>query len=149
MIAFNRFGLGAKPGDLAFVAADPRGALIEEVNTLGIAAIEVNALPASPDALQQLFQDRQERRVARERTAMEPPPQMDSTGAQSMIGLGAEASRPAKQQGPNVELRLFHDEAMARFKKAASAPTGFVERLVAFWSNHFLLTPIDQLDFIG
>jgi uncharacterized protein (DUF1800 family) len=138
MIAVNRFGLGAKPGDLALIANDPRGALIEELKTPGIAAIESDTLLASPNALQLLFQDQQEKRVARERAAIEPPPQMDSTGSQN--GSVLEINLPVIQQTPNVEQRLFREEAMARFKKAVSAPAGFVERLVAFWSNHFAVS---------
>jgi uncharacterized protein (DUF1800 family) len=140
MMAFNRFGLGAKPGDLALVATDPRGALVEELETSGIAAIEANALPASPNALQQLFQDQQERRMARERAAMEPTPQTDAPAASGAVGAGSETVRSVKPQGQSVEQRLFRDEAMVRFKRAIAAPAGFVERLVAFWSNHFAVS---------
>ena len=42
-----------------------------------------------------------------------------------------------KPQDPTVEQRLFRAEAMAHYEKQAAASAGFVERLVAFWSNHF------------
>lgn len=41
---------------------------------------------------------------------------------------------------PPVEATLFRTEAQARFDKAIRAKTGFVERLVGFWSNHFCVS---------
>ena len=37
--AFNRFGLGARPGDLEAAAADPRGFLLEELWAANVALI--------------------------------------------------------------------------------------------------------------
>jgi uncharacterized protein (DUF1800 family) len=39
-LAFNRFGLGAKPGQLARLGRDPKQALIDEVETPGIALVD-------------------------------------------------------------------------------------------------------------
>jgi uncharacterized protein (DUF1800 family) len=43
--AFNRFGLGAGPGDLGAAAGDPRGFLLEELGTADVALIRDPALP--------------------------------------------------------------------------------------------------------
>ena len=45
LIAFHRFGLGAKPGGPAHIGADPRGALRAELNAAGIALINDPKLP--------------------------------------------------------------------------------------------------------
>jgi uncharacterized protein (DUF1800 family) len=49
---------------------------------------------------------------------------------------------PAKEppQPPNVVQRVYRAEALARFQRATTAEVGFVERLVAFWSNHFCVS---------
>ena len=43
-------------------------------------------------------------------------------------------------QAPPIEQKLFRAEAMARFSAQLKAGAGFVERLVAFWSNHFAVS---------
>jgi uncharacterized protein (DUF1800 family) len=45
----------------------------------------------------------------------------------------APAPLPPQQQ-------LFRAEALARFQRVVAADTGFVERLVHFWSNHFCVS---------
>ena len=44
MVAFQRFGLGAKPGGLARIGASPRAALHAEVDKLGVATLTNSAL---------------------------------------------------------------------------------------------------------
>src|SRR4051794_22335474 len=45
LIAFHRFGLGAKPGGIARMGSAARAALCAELNTAGIAAIRNTQLP--------------------------------------------------------------------------------------------------------
>jgi uncharacterized protein (DUF1800 family) len=45
LIAFNRFGLGAKPGGMARIGADAHAALLREIDTPNIARIADPALP--------------------------------------------------------------------------------------------------------
>jgi uncharacterized protein (DUF1800 family) len=49
------------------------------------------------------------------------------------------AERPQKP-GPGLPQQLYLAEAKARFARALAADTGFVERLVWFWSNHFCVS---------
>jgi uncharacterized protein (DUF1800 family) len=49
------------------------------------------------------------------------------------------AAKPAPQP-LNVIQKTFRAEALARFQRAMIADCGFVERLVAFWSNHFCIS---------
>src|SRR5688572_10947586 len=50
LIAFNRFGLGAKPGGPEDLGANPKGKLIGELNRAGIAAINASNLPTYVEA---------------------------------------------------------------------------------------------------
>jgi uncharacterized protein (DUF1800 family) len=55
------------------------------------------------------------------------------------------ASKPAPQpqqpaQPLNVIQKTFRAEALARFQRAVLSESGFTERLVAFWSNHFCIS---------
>ncbi len=53
LTALRRFGLDARPGDLARVKSDPRGVLIEDIERTKDALIDVEGLPTSHDALVQ------------------------------------------------------------------------------------------------
>jgi uncharacterized protein (DUF1800 family) len=139
--AFNRFGLGARPGDLAAAAGDPRGFLLEELRAPGAGRIEQGDLLATPQALQMFFADQQQQRIAREMAAMAAAAATPAAGAMAepaMVGKPAEAKpKPAE---PAAEQKIFRAEAMARFKAQLDAPCGFLERLVAFWTNHFAVS---------
>lgn len=52
--AFNRFGLGAKPGGMARIGADAKAALLAELDTPGIALIDDPALPTYHQACQKV-----------------------------------------------------------------------------------------------
>ena len=41
---------------------------------------------------------------------------------------------------PNIEQQAFRAEALARMQRVVQARAGLVERLVAFWSNHFCVS---------
>jgi uncharacterized protein (DUF1800 family) len=53
--------------------------------------------------------------------------------------MAPNAAKPAPQP-LNVIQKTFRAEALARFQRAMVAECGFVERLVAFWSNHFCIS---------
>src|SRR5208282_4114829 len=73
--AFNRFGFGARPGDLNAAAGDPRGFLLEELRTANVALIGDRPLPSGPAALQVYYLDRERKRVERMKMATsESPP---------------------------------------------------------------------------
>jgi uncharacterized protein (DUF1800 family) len=176
--AFNRFGLGARPGDLHAAAADPRGYLLEELWTADAALIRNPALPSGPQAFEAYYLDQQQLHVARMKAAMAAPPPAASSPtegtqlapsrepmatappggssspagtANSMAVMAAPATpsasasneaKPAKPEPrkPSAAEVLFRAEAEARLRKQLQARIGFVERLVAFWSNHFAVS---------
>jgi uncharacterized protein (DUF1800 family) len=67
--AFNRFGLGARPGELEAAAGDPRGFLLEELWTANVALIRDRA---PPSGLMAYYLDQQQLRVARMKEAAAP-----------------------------------------------------------------------------
>ena len=181
LVALNRFGLGARPGDFAAASGDPRGFLVQELKKPDIAALSANGLPSSAEALQQLFEQQEQRKRDREQKppqsapvaaagdmpggqpkpaettpALQTPqqmaaaPQPDMGGGQ--MGGGPQVQPPSPgaapamtpdgkpQPKPSAARDLYREEAMARFQKQAQADAGFVERLVAFWSNHFAIS---------
>jgi uncharacterized protein (DUF1800 family) len=77
---------------------------------------------------------------------MTPPdmaaPAMATPGAppaMAMAGADAAATNAPKPppKPPSLEQQVYRAEAQARIHRAAAARAGLVERLVAFWSNHF------------
>src|SRR5271170_6586667 len=157
--AFNRFGFGARPGDLAAAAGDPRGFLLEELWTANVALIRDRPPPSGPAALQAYYLDQQRKRAERMSMATAPPkapppvvPSMAPLGpappegpsmtpmAAGQSGAPREATPESPKPQPQVEQALFRAEAVARLQKQLQARLGLVERLVAFWSNHFAVS---------
>ncbi|HEV3045420.1 MAG TPA: DUF1800 family protein, partial [Roseiarcus sp.] len=146
-VAFNRFGLGPRRGDLAKIT-DPRAAVIAELAAPEGAAIADEALLRTPVALQTVYAD-QDRKVERERLArlgmpapnvaalIEPRPEAASPTMEAPAMMSA---APAAKPPPSPEQQIFRAEAAARLQRALAAPIGFLERLVAFWSNHFCIS---------
>ncbi len=140
LVACNRFGLGARPGDLARFAADPRGALKADLARPDAGLIDADAadafgLSGTASNIQAAFAAGEERR----RQAEAKPTDAVAAHA-SLPGTGSDAvasGQASAKAGPQPEQAVYRAEALARFKVAAEAETGFVERLVAFWSNHF------------
>jgi uncharacterized protein (DUF1800 family) len=64
------------------------------------------------------------------------PKTANASGAMSEMKPGA--AKPAMPV--NVVQKTYRAEALARIQRATIADCGFVERLVAFWSNHFCIS---------
>jgi uncharacterized protein (DUF1800 family) len=164
LIAFNRFGLGPRPGDFSRTS-DPRKALLAELDAPQSA--DDAALQRSPLALQAVYEDQDRKKQERERLAQAnlarlgmPAPsvaalietQPVAAPAPMVTPVSAMAAAPgtppppaamaaaAMAPQPPPEQLIFRAEAAARLARACVAPIGFVERLVAFWSNHFCIS---------
>jgi uncharacterized protein (DUF1800 family) len=149
-IALNRFGFGARgDGDLAAAASDPRGFLKAELAQPGIALLEGPGMPRTALALQAMFADEDQKKAERARMAAEAAlqPAMVTDTAMAANPNTTVASPPPSQTAnmvppkpPSQEQIVYRAEALARFQRAAQARTGLVERLVAFWANHFCVS---------
>ena len=114
VIAVNRFGLGAGPGELAAAGAGPRGWLAKQAGQPAPAYPEFGKLAHSSEALKEY-----PRWIASLRTA----------GARTVEETFREHFTPIMRQ-----------ELGARLAAAAATPAPFQERLAWFWANHFTVS---------
>ncbi len=135
-VGLHRFGLGPRPQSLSRVAADPRGALLAELDRPHIARIGNDDLLTSSEAARAAFDFRRERRAARFAQAER---QKAESAQGNTMKEGASPPPPANP-GPGVPQQIYLEEAKARLDAALSAELGLVERLVWFWSNHFCVS---------
>lgn len=148
LVALNRFGLGARggaSGDYVAAASDPRGFVRAEIDKRGVALLEVPGLLPTPALASQLFEYQEEVRKEREANAklaaLAPPSAPAASGHEtSSAAATAAPSPPAAPKPPDVVQRTYRAEALARLQRASLAEVGIVERLVAFWSNHFCIS---------
>jgi uncharacterized protein (DUF1800 family) len=143
-LALHRFGLGPRPGSIATISSDPRGALLAELNAPDAGRITDPALLASAECARAAFQFQQQQRAARQaERASRMPGANAQPGAASPQMQGAEQSSPSAPKAaspPGVPQQLYLREAAARIHAAVNTEIGFVERLVWFWSNHFCVS---------
>ena len=144
-LAFARFGLGAKPGDGAR-NGDPCEALIAEITAPNVARLEDPALRATPELLTDLYAYQQQRRADEEAAAVArlAATTMPEPDVAALLFPRADSLAAAVVMSPastlNPAQRAFRAEAALRLRRACSVEIGFVERLVAFWSNHFCVS---------
>jgi uncharacterized protein (DUF1800 family) len=144
-IAVTRFGLGAKPGEIARARQDPRGYLRGQIRRSG--ADQPSDQPVGTAERMAEFRDyRRERKEVRlEKAAdLRPPapagapteaanPNMDAARGK------AQASDPVKQIG-NILRRDISSDFEARTRLAAGTDASFRERWTLFWANHFTVS---------
>jgi uncharacterized protein (DUF1800 family) len=141
--ALHRFGLGPRPGSIAAIAADPRGALLAELERPGAGRIDDPRLLTSAQSSRAGFEARSARQ-AQQIVAERAKKEAEQAQAQSMA-MGEEVKvEPAKPAAPapmqTVEQQNFLKEVRARLDAALVPEIGFPERLVWFWSNHLCVS---------
>lgn len=143
-IAANRFGLGAKPGDLEVIGTDARGWL--EAQLRGPAPLlQTMALRPSADIL---------RDAAALRRQIQSLRRNAPAGADA---AAATATRPASDSSqalaaimplPALYRPIYLAEVEARLRNAVATERAWLERLVYFWSNHFAVS-VNKLAVLG
>ena len=120
-IAVTRFGLGARPGEIAAAKADPRGWLSGQIVRGGADQPSLNgaALPDTRARVMNLVAYRDAIKAA---------------------GADMDARKMAAQTLNVANV----DEMLARFQLAAATPTPFRERWALFWANHFTVAAKNQ-----
>ncbi|KYG24255.1 hypothetical protein SE92_31640 [Bradyrhizobium sp. AT1] len=151
VLALHRFGAGPRPGSIAVIGSDPRGALIAELDRpLGLSAAA--SLPPSAKAYRTVA-DANARRTARAKQAQQAKKQQMASADQAQgqpegqaQGYAQEkdaaemAARQAADAIPDPGRPMYLQEAKLRTEAALAAEIGFAERLVWFWSNHFCIS---------
>ena len=141
--ALNRFGLGAKRGE-AF-PADPKHWLLDQFGRYDPSPPIIAALPRSPAQVAQfagLQLERRDRRKERAADYKDEPmqPSMQSDAQPAQANPEAALYRPLRDS--------YIEAASTRMSLAGTTTTPFVERMVAFWSNHFAVS-IDKVSVLG
>jgi uncharacterized protein (DUF1800 family) len=131
-IAANRFGLGARPGELATVEKDPQEWLRHQLRGTPPRLTDA-ALRPSAETLQKALEQRQQLAEARREKKQ---------GDEDAAKVAAALKLPA------LFRPLYIDEAYARLSQAVSTDRPFLERLTQFWSNHFAVS-IDKIAVLG
>lgn len=131
VFATQRFGLGAKPGDLASIGTDPRGWLQAQIGGAPQRPVALSALPPVTERIAALAAMRAAQRQNKRNNA-----------GDTAADTGAKSGRPAKPAdaaGNNLR-QLYLEDIAARCTAAVASDTPLVERLVQFWSNHFTVS---------
>lgn len=150
-IAVTRFGLGARPGEIAALRSDPRGWLKAQIHKQGAEQ------PTGPDgpllSMRQSYalvadyqQNQRAIRQARRAAPAEPVP-VAATREDGMATAPGPASpaRPdpaamARREAVRPINTAYSEDILARAALAAATPDGFRERWTLFWSNHFTVS---------
>jgi len=132
-IAANRFGLGARPGELAHIGSDPVGWLDDQLTGSPPVVSGEGLRPTEAiisDSLRLRDQLRQVKRSA-------PGKEGDAAALQAAVTKLPQFLRP-----------IYVAEATARFQQAVATDRPFVERLTQFWTNHFAVS-VDKVAVLG
>ncbi|HZO21528.1 MAG TPA: DUF1800 domain-containing protein [Steroidobacteraceae bacterium] len=136
-VAANRFGLGARPGELGRIGADPREWLRGQLAQAPPLLIDAN-LQSSAETLAKALEARRELRQAKRSAEAERTgngeAQADALAALLKVG---QIYRP-----------VYMEEARARFREGVATDRPFIERLTYFWTNHFAVS-VDKNIVLG
>ncbi len=142
-MALHRFGFGPAQHSIAAIAADPRGAILADLDRVGGAQAIAPDLLSSDETARALFEFRAERQ-AKQKLAARAKKEAEANGMATNMSDENNAAEPvaaaAPRGQPPLPQQLLQNEAAARINAAAGAEIGFVQRLVWFWSNHFCVS---------
>jgi len=125
VIAANRYGLGARPGELSRIDNNPSAWLLDQLRGPSRLPEELDGLPKTAAILVEVQDLRKKQRQAKRQAGTDPSPDV------------------VKKFGAIVR-RHYLQQTEARFKLAASTEYPFHERLVHFWTNHFAVSADKQ-----
>ena len=109
-IAANRFGLGARPGELEDIARDPRAWIVSQISGAHSIPAPLTSMPPSHETLKAIHEAR-------------------IMGPQNL-------KRMARQNFRRTMFREINGRAKAMIESRQS----FRERMVLFWANHFTVS---------
>lgn len=149
--AVRRFGLGPKPGEMARIGSDPRGAVLAALADPKAALLNNRPELQSSNAVFAALQDAQievaflRAFADKGATPAATAAAIEKPGADAGMMAGPPSQPPtAALGGANPAGRLrreaLRDETAARIERAVATATPILERLVYFWSNHFCVS---------
>jgi uncharacterized protein (DUF1800 family) len=122
MIATNRFGLGARPGEAKAAAGDPQGWLLAQLEAPEGAGFDGGGLQSSQQALTDYYTFQSARRKAQKKFEGDEDKIRESL---------SDMKKPREAVAREITARTNH---------AVTTEQAFQERLVRFWSNHFTVS---------
>ncbi len=131
-IAANRFGLGARPGELGKID-DPKGWLKRQLRGAPPVLAGPGLKPSS-ETLAKVIELRREAAAEKRDRKKE--------------GADEEALKAVAFKLPQVYRPVYVDEIAARFAHSVATERPFLERLTQFWTNHFAVS-IDKIVVLG
>jgi uncharacterized protein (DUF1800 family) len=144
-IAANRFGFGARPGELARMGS-PVDWLKQQLRG-GPPLLEAPELKTTSDVMAGAAEIAKNVRNFVDKSAEEPK---DSVGAQKADPAAAQQAgqQLVANRLPRYFAPIYQADAAARMRHAIDTDRPFVERLVHFWSNHFAVS-VDKVAVLG
>jgi uncharacterized protein (DUF1800 family) len=131
-IAANRFGLGARPGELEVIERDARAWLSKQLAGRPPRLTDA-ALEPSSRILRQALELRRELADARRERKQ---------------GAASEETIAAALKLRNIYAPAYLEEIYARLSHAVTTDRPFLERLTQFWTNHFAVS-VDKIAVLG
>lgn len=136
-IAVNRLGLGARADEA--LPANPRDWLLRQFDRFEVRPAAFAALPAPGSRARFYLDELAAAQSLRGTTAALPPGAIDPVARDQAALLNARS--PEQREALNAELRdSYRAGVNARMASALATEAPFIERLAAFWSNHFALS---------
>ena len=158
-IAFNRFGIGARPDQPP--PTDAKRWLFDQVGRFDPRPDAIANAPTSAGVAAELAAYQREQQALRQQARAAPPPMVQPlpapgpTAAPQPLppGMAAppgrtDAQRQARQFAGREARGDYAGAVAARTASALSTDTPFAERLVWFWANHFAVSA-DKLELVG
>lgn len=154
--ALNRFGLGARPGDLGRVGSNPRAWLLKPFESKDAFLLSGADLLSTQDSLKKFADYRMGRQEFRAMPPSERPPlpnrnrnqsdrqtaQMTPEGAPAMAGDIAPEQAAIVANFVRLGRETLAVDTEARTENGLTIENGFPERWVRFWSNWFTVAAV-------
>lgn len=140
-VALSRLGLGARPGEIDRVAADPRGWAMGQIRSQGAPQPSGQFADTAERVAQYIdYQSdaglvRRDRRAAAPAMAESAPSPAPAPGMPDAADPQAVARREARQAARRDITQDTAQEFLARAQLGATTDDGFAERWALFWSN--------------
>ena len=146
-IAANRFGLGAKPGELTAIGTDARAWLDAQLHGPAPAVAGVG-LRDSASILREAGEVR--RQLQAQRRTASAGSTVPAVAANAVPAASSSAGEVLAlvMRLPQLYRPIYIGEVQARLRSAVATDRPWVERLAYFWSNHFAVS-IDKLAVLG
>jgi len=140
-VALTRLGLGARPGEIDRVAADPRGWAMGQIRSQGAPQPSGQFADTAERVAQYIDYQSDAGLVRRDRRAAAPAPAEAAPSPAPAAGMPdaadpqAVARREARQAARRDITQDTAQEFLARAQLGATTDDGFAERWALFWSN--------------